>query len=77
MPGLARLAFGVGDAYYLACLLFHLETDRIERFSPSQKRAVASLLDHLATTLAQEIEANGDAETLDRVRNRLRPESVQ
>jgi hypothetical protein len=58
MPGLARLAFGEGDAYYLDHLLFHLETGRTDTFTPSQKRAVRTLLDHLQTAIPDEIDAD-------------------
>src|SRR5262245_34056490 len=46
MPGLARLALGTGDRYYLGQLLFHLEYGRLDTFSTAEKRAVLALLDH-------------------------------
>ena len=49
----------------------NLDSDRINSFSPSQRKAVAGLLDHLALAMPSEIQDNIDGDALDRVRQRL------
>lgn len=67
LPGLARLALGSGDDYYLDQFLFHLETGRINALNPAQAQAVAALLDYIRTSMADEIEAEMNAAEFDRV----------
>jgi hypothetical protein len=56
MPGLARLAFGKGDNYYLDSLLFHLESLQLDHFDKAQKEAVLNLLWFLYETMPDEID---------------------
>ena len=72
MPGLARLAFGKGDDYYLDSLLFHLESLQLAHFNQAQKAATLKLLWFLYETLSEEIDktAWGDCD-LSRVIDQL------
>jgi len=70
-PGLARLALGRGDGYYLDQFLFHLESGRVECLDARQCRAIATLLDHLYETMAGEIEENMDDKVLGHVMDLL------
>lgn len=67
LPGLARLALGRGDEYYLDLFLFHLESGRVNALSPAQARAVALLLEHVRETMADEIENEMNGPELVRV----------
>lgn len=71
MPGLARLATGTGERYFLSQLLFQLESGRVDAFVAAQCRAVAALLDQLYETMAGEIEDNMDADILGSAMDRL------
>lgn len=72
MPGLARLALGMGDDYYLGQLLFHLDYCRADSFNPTQKNAVWNLIHHLFDTMPEEIELEMDEEILFRVMDKLK-----
>lgn len=67
LPGLARLALGSGEDYYLDQFLFHLESGRIDALNPGQARAVAILLDYGRETMADEIEDEMNTAELGRV----------
>lgn len=67
LPGLARLALGSGEDYYLDQFLFHLETGRINALNPAQAEAVAALLEYVRANMADEIEAEMNAAEFDRV----------
>lgn len=67
VPGLARLALGEGEDYYLDQFLFHLESGRIEAMSGAQARAVELLLRHSQDAIAGEIDADMNRAELDRV----------
>jgi hypothetical protein len=71
MPGLARLALGRGDDYYLDQFLYHLESGRIEGLDSAQCEATGALLDHLYETMADEIEDNMDDKALGHVMDLL------
>jgi hypothetical protein len=71
MPGLARLARGRGDAYYLDQFLFHLESGRIDGLNGQQCRALGALLDDLYETMSDEIDGNMDDRTLGHVMDLL------
>ncbi len=71
MPGLARLACGRSDDYFLDQFLFHLESGRIDALTAEQAGSLGDLLDHLARSNADEIVANMDEATLARVREGL------
>jgi len=71
MPGLARLAMGRGEDYYLDQFLSHLESGRIDSLDSGQCRAVATLLDHLYKTNSKEIEDNMDDKVLGHVMDLL------
>jgi hypothetical protein len=72
MPGLARLALGTGEHYYLDSLLFHLEQGfRIDAFTADQRRAVHDLLDFCLTSMLDEIDASMDLDRLGRVLDSL------
>ena len=66
MPGLARLALGKGDDYYLGQLLFHLDC-RLESLSQEQKNALWTLLNYLFETMPEEIEQEIDEDYLFKV----------
>jgi hypothetical protein len=71
VPGLARLAPGHGDGYYLDQFLFHLESGRIDCLNAEQCRALSALLDHLYETMASEIEGSMDDKILGHVMDLL------
>ncbi len=72
MPGLARLAMGKGDSYYLDQFMFHLESFQIDEFNPAQSQAVLNLLWFLFETMPEEIESSvWDELTLGRVIEKL------
>ncbi|MBE9554217.1 MAG: hypothetical protein IMF05_12215 [Proteobacteria bacterium] len=77
VPGLARLALGRGDGYYLDQFLYHLESGRIDCLNAEQCRALSALMDHLYETMAGEIEENMDDKVLghvmDLLEQRLQP----
>jgi hypothetical protein len=70
MPGLARLALGKGDEYYLDQLLFHLD-NRLASLNTQQKNAVWNLLAHLYETMPEEIDNALDGDSLGRVMDKL------
>lgn len=57
LPGLARLALGSGEDYYLDQFLFHLESGRADALNPAQAGAVMALLEYALATMEDEIEA--------------------
>lgn len=69
-PALARLALqGTGDTYFVDQLVFHMildgrRNDRWKAFTPAQRRYVVELLEHLVETRAEEIERNGDTDSV-------------
>jgi hypothetical protein len=72
MPGLARLALGTGEDYYLDQFLFHLEQGfRIDAFTAEQRRAVALLLDHIAAIMLNNPQADLDLDRLGHVMDTL------
>lgn len=71
MPGLARLALGRGEDYYLDQFLFQLESGRIDSLDRAQCQAVAALLDQLYETNSTEIEENMDDKALGHVMDLL------
>ncbi len=72
MPGLARLAMGRGDRYYLDQFMFHLESFQIDGFDTVQTQAILNLLWFLFETMPEEIESTPwDELTLGRVIEKL------
>jgi len=71
VPGLARLALGHGDGYYLDQFLNHLESGRIDCLNAEQCGALSPLMDHLYEILAGEIEDNMDDKVLGHVMDLL------
>ena len=74
MPGLARLALGKGDDYFLTQLLFQLE-HRACSLSPEQKIVLWKLLNHLFETMPEEIETNMDEEYFFDVMGKLKDDN--
>lgn len=70
-PGLARLALGSGEDYYLDQFLFHLESGRVDALNPAQAAAVAVLLDFAQANMADEIESELNAAEFGRVKSLL------
>ncbi len=71
MPGLARLALGTGEAYYLDQFLFHLDSGRVDVLSESEKKAVATFLDHVLETMCEEVDESMNLIELGRVMDKL------
>ena len=71
VPGLARLALGTGDAYYLDQFLSNLRSDRMSAFNLAQRRAVLRLLEHILGSMLDEIWSS-DLHLLDQLISRLR-----
>lgn len=72
MPGLARLALGRGEQWYLGQFLCHLDARRIAGFSSEQRAAVLALLEHIRETMSDEVESSLDGEELKAAIYRLR-----
>jgi hypothetical protein len=64
LPGLARLALGGGQHYFLDQFLFHLRTDRICALRAAERRAVLRLLHHFLDERLDEV-MDGDLDLLD------------
>lgn len=71
LPGLARLALGRGSEYYLEQFLFHLNAERVQHLTQSQRVAVAGFLEHLAATRLDEPDFRFDLPALREARELL------
>lgn len=66
LPGLARLASGTGDEYFLDTFLIYLDNnERRMALSREERQALAEYLIHLKDILLQSIQENLDEEDLD------------
>lgn len=72
LPGLCRLALGMGDDYYLDQFLFHLDQPgRLDGLSREQKQALGVLMQHLYDTRLEEIIENMDEYALQSLMQKL------
>lgn len=66
LPGLARLAAGTGEEYFLNNFLIYLENkQRRGALSQTEKKALADYLIKLKSTISDSIKENLDGEELD------------
>jgi hypothetical protein len=64
MPGMARLALGKGEEYYLDQFLFHLDSGRVDELNSVQKSALVDFLWFVYESMPEEIDSKhlGDVE---------------
>jgi len=73
LPGLARLAAGSGDEYFMDTFLVHLDNpNRRDAFTTLEKRALSEYLIWLKSVLSESLEANLDGRDLDELIRWLR-----
>jgi hypothetical protein len=71
LPGLARLALGTAEAYFLDALLCHLRERRTGVLSAPQRSALLAFLRALPKSVLAEAAANANAAELTSVMQRL------